>query len=130
MRLTMQGEYAVRAMLELAGQYGKGLISAKELASCQDIPPVFLTKILSSLAKNGLIVSHRGSRGGIELAKHPSSITLRAVIEAIEGPFKLNICLGEPGSYERRPTCKVHRVWHRAQDVLLKELDVTLNELV
>jgi len=130
MKLTMQGEYAVRAMLELAKQYGNGLISAKELALRQDIPAVFLTKILSTLTKAGLIISQRGSQGGIRLAKEPSGITIKSVIEAVEGPFKLNMCLGEPGECDRKPTCKVHRMWHRAQEAMLKELGITLDKLI
>jgi Rrf2 family protein len=130
MKLTMQGEYAIRAMLELTIQHGKGLISAKELASRQDIPPVFLTKILSTLTKAGLITSHRGSQGGIKLAKEPSKITIKSVIEAVEGPFTLNICLGEAGVCGRKPQCKVHTMWYRAQEAMLKELGVTLDKLI
>lgn len=130
MKLTMQGEYAIRAMLELASEYGNGLISAKELASRQEIPPVFLTKILSTLTKAGLIVSQRGSQGGIRLAKEPSSITVQTVIEAVEGPFRLNMCLGETGTCGRKPECKVHKMWYRAQDAMLKELSITLDQVI
>ncbi len=126
----MQGEYAVRAMLELARENAAGLISAKELAARQDIPPVFLTKILSMLAKAGLIVSQRGSRGGIKIAKDPAEITLKSIVETIEGPFKLNMCLGETGACDRKPACKVHHVWDRAQEALLKELTTTLDQLI
>lgn len=130
MKLTMQGEYAIRAMLELARTYGQGLISAKELAARQEIPPVFLTKILSVLTKAGLIISHRGSRGGIALAKDPSEITIQAIIEAIEGPLRLNLCLGTGGMCGRQPTCKVHQVWCRAQEAMSKELGITLDKVI
>ncbi|MDI6715576.1 MAG: Rrf2 family transcriptional regulator [Actinomycetota bacterium] len=131
MKLTMQGEYAIRAMLELAREYSNGkLISAKELAARQDIPPAFLTKTLSMLAKAGLIVNQRGSRGGIRLAEEPSRITIQEVVEAIEGPFKINMCLGATGACDRKPGCKVHRVWHRAQEAMLKELSVTLDKVI
>ena len=131
MRLTMQGEYAIRAMLELAREYPSGkLISAKDLAARQEIPPVFLTKTLGVLAKAGLIVNQRGSRGGIRLTKEPPGITIQEVVEAIEGPFKLNMCLGDTGACDRKPGCKVHWVWQRAQDALLKELSITLDRLI
>ncbi len=131
MKLTMQGEYAIRAMLELSREYSGGkLISAKELATRQDIPPVFLTKILSVLARAELIVNQRGSRGGIRLVKYPSEITIQDVVEAIEGPFKLNMCLGVTGACDRKPGCKVHWIWHRAQEAMLKELSVTLDKVV
>lgn len=96
----------------------------------QDIPPVFLTKILNILIKNGIVISQRGVSGGIMLAKHPSEITLKEIIEIIEGTFALNACLGEVGQCGRKPQCKVHQVWCRAQSALLKELEITLDKLL
>lgn len=116
--------------MELAKNYGKECLSTKVVAVKQDIPLVFLTKILNILIKGGLVVSRRGSSGGIMLAKHPSEITLREVVEIMEGPFALNACLSEAGQCARKPHCKVHQVWYRAQDAMLKELDVTLDNLL
>ncbi|MBI4733918.1 MAG: Rrf2 family transcriptional regulator [Rubrobacteridae bacterium] len=129
MKLTMQGEYAIRAMVELAREHGSGLISARELAERQEIPPVFLTKILLILAKSGLIVSLRGSHGGIRLAKEPSAISIREVIEAVEGPLRLNSCIGDGGPCGRTPECKVHKIWNKAQSSMLRELNISLSEL-
>ena len=130
MRLTMQGEYAIRAMLELARRYDDGLMSAKELAAHQDIPSVFLTKILATLTKAGLVLSQRGSRGGIKLARQPSEISLQEIIEAIEGPLALNLCLQGEGACDRKPGCKAHDVWCRVQDAMRRELGITLDELI
>lgn len=128
-RLTRQGEYAVRCVLELARNYGKRL-STKDVAIRQEIPAMFLTKILGRLISSGLVTSQRGPGGGIMLAKPPDAITLREVIESIEGPFALNECLGEAGQCGRKEHCKVHQVWWRAQQALLRELDVTLDRLI
>lgn len=117
-------------MLELAKNYGKERLSTKAVAAKQEIPPVFLTKILKILIKGGLVVSQRGPSGGIMLAKPPSEITLREVVEIVEGPFALNICLSEAGQCTRKPHCKVHQVWYKAQDAMLKELDVPLDKLL
>lgn len=130
MKLTRQGEYAIRATLELAKYYETGLISAKEIANKQDIPLVFLTKILSALTKSGLVVSQRGNNGGIRLSKGPYEISIKDVIEAVEGPFNLNACLGETGQCGRKPECRVHQIWQRAQTALLKELEVTLDNCI
>lgn len=130
MKLTRQGEYAIRASLELAKHYEVGLITAREIAANQEIPSVFLTKILSSLTKSGLVISQRGNHGGIRLSKTPSRITIKEVIEAVEGPFTLNACLGEAGQCGRKPECKVHQMWQRAQIALFKELEVTLDKLI
>lgn len=64
------------------------------------------------------------------LAKTPQEITLRDVIECVEGPFALNECLGEAGKCTRKPHCKVHQIWVKAQQVLLQELEVTLDNLI
>lgn len=128
--LTRQGEYAIRCMLELARNYGRERLATKEVAAKQEIPLMFLTKILGILIKSGLVVSQRGSHGGISLAKPPSEITLSEIVEAIEGPFALNACLGEAGQCGRKPYCKVHQVWHRAQRALLKELEITIDQLI
>jgi Rrf2 family protein len=130
MKLTMQGEYAIRAMVELAREHGKGLISAKKLAERQDIPLVFLTKILLILTKSGLLVSMRGSHGGIRLAKDPSEISILNIVEAIEGPIRLNICIGNAGVCGHTPACKVHNIWNNVQDSMVRELDVRLTELI
>lgn len=130
MKLTMQGEYAIRAMLELTREHGKGLISAKKLAERQEIPPVFLTKILLILTKSGLLVSMRGSHGGIRLAKDPSEISILNIVEAIEGPIRLNMCIGNAGTCGYIPTCKVHNVWSKVQNSMIRELDVKLTELI
>jgi Rrf2 family protein len=130
MKLTMQGEYAIRAMVGLAREHGNGLLSAKKLAELQDIPPVFLTKILLILTKAGLLVSVRGSHGGIRLAKDPSQISLFEVIEAVEGPLRLNSCIGNNGVCGHNPTCKVHDIWNRVQDSMVKELNVSISELL
>lgn len=130
MRLTRQGEYAIRSTLELAKHYDKGLISAKDIAQKQDVPLVFLTKILSALAKSGLAISQRGNSGGIRLAKNPCEVSIKDVIVAVEGSFSLNACLGEAGQCGRKPECKVHQMWQRAQIALCKELEITLNKLI
>ena len=130
MKLTKQGDYAIRAVVELAKHYSGGLCSAKDIAFQQKIPVSFLPKILSLLTKNGIILSQRGSSGGIRLAKSPPEITLSSIVEAVEGPFILNDCLGDATLCERKGQCKVHEIWFKAQNAMLKELNITLDTLI
>ena len=83
LQLTRQGEYAIRCVLDLARNYGREHYTTKDVASKQDIPPYFLTKIIGLLIKDGLITSQRGSAGGIMLAKTPQEITLRDVVSVL-----------------------------------------------
>jgi Rrf2 family protein len=117
-------------VLELARNHSNKYLTTKTVAAKQDIPPPFLTKVLSPLIKGGIITSHRGAGGGIRLAKPPEKITLKEVIEIVEGHFFLNQCLSEAGNCTRKPHCKVHQIWIRAQNALLRELDVTLDKLI
>jgi Rrf2 family protein len=115
MELTMLGEYAVRAMIYLAGLPPGKTASIAEISLAWGIPETFLRKISAQLAKGGLLVTQRGSRGGIRLAKSGETITLLEVIEAVEGKISLNKCMIASDFCHRSPYCGVHNVWAEAQ---------------
>ena len=92
-RLTNAGEYAVRLMTYLAGQPPEKVVSAKEVATAQDIPHKFLQTIVSQFVKQGFVQSFKGVNGGIQLAPAAREMTLLQVIEAIEGPIARNIIM-------------------------------------
>lgn len=125
MELTRQADYAVRIVLDLAEQPRARPVRSSDIARRQLIPRPFLTKIVQVLGKRGYLRTHRGATGGVSLARDPAGITLREVIEAIEGPIRLNRCAA--GGYvcplERR--CPVHPVWRRLQEMVLRELEKT-----
>ena len=89
------------------------------LAEAGDIPEHFVGKVLQSLARAGLIASQRGMKGGFALSQPAEEITLLRVIEAIEGPTQLNVCLTLPGNgCNRRGWCPAHHVWIEAQEAM------------
>ncbi|MFQ5830278.1 MAG: RrF2 family transcriptional regulator [Candidatus Methylomirabilia bacterium] len=88
MRVSSKGEYAIRAMLDLALQYEKGLIPIQEVASRQGIPQRYLEQVLLLLKRAGFLTSKRGSAGGYHLSKPPKEITVGAVLSAIEGSLE------------------------------------------
>ena len=130
LQLTRGGEYAVRAMTYLA-RFPEGHVAAlHEIGQAQDIPESFLAKILQSLVRSGLAVSQRGAHGGFALARRAADITMRDVIEAVDGPLALNQCALSPRDCARSGDCQVHKVWLRAQAQLMDVLDsVTLETL-
>jgi Rrf2 family protein len=89
----------------------------------QQVPAAHLAKIVQLLRRAGLVKTSRGARGGVTLALPPEKITMRRVIEAVEGPLALNLCLVAPGTCSRDTFCPVHPVWRRIQAILMKELD-------
>ena len=85
MRFSMKTEYGVRAVLELAGNAGKGALQSSEIARRQGIPGPFLDQVLMILRRAGFVTSTRGPHGGHELARGPEEIRLDQVIACLEG---------------------------------------------
>jgi Rrf2 family protein len=91
MRISAKGDYAVKAMLDLAMHRGRPLVPIQEIAARQGIPQRYLEQVLLSLKRAGLLTSKRGSTGGYHLTKSPDEITVGVVLRAVEGssaPFE------------------------------------------
>ncbi|MBS3909116.1 MAG: Rrf2 family transcriptional regulator [Actinobacteria bacterium] len=112
-------------MLDIASNLDEQPLMSKEIAARQDIPPNFLIQIVPELRSAGLIHTVRGSGGGIYLTKKPSEISLRYIVEAIEGPIALNQCLIGEASCSRKSKCPIHEVWGLAQKQMLAVLEAT-----
>lgn len=130
MELTRKGEYAIRGIVYLA-QLPPGKVALiSEIAEAADVPQTFLAKILQSFAKIGIVQSFRGAGGGFMLGRAASRITLREVVEAVEGPILPNRCLLGSGTCERDGSCGVHPVWRQVQQRVVEILDgVTIEDL-
>jgi len=122
MQLTMSGEYAVRAMVHLSSLPHGTVVSVAEISRDWDVPVTFLRKIVTKLARAGMITSFRGNGGGSALARPAHELTLLDVIEASEGTLGLNVCLMTPDACHRTPWCAVHTVWCEAQQTLRQVL--------
>jgi Rrf2 family protein len=122
MKLTRGGEYGIRGVLYLSQQDEGKVSMLSAIAKAQDVPPRFLAKIFQALAKGGVVKSHRGAKGGFSLAKPASEITIKDVIEAVEGPIHLNVCLAAPGECNRQALCPIHSVWEEAQEKMMSVL--------
>ena len=122
MHLTRAADYAVRLMVHLAGRPPGSRQTLSEIAKAVDGPEQFLSKVLQQLVRAQLLASHRGGRGGFELALPPAEMSMLRVIEAIDGPTALNACLGSDGSCARHTWCAAHAVWTEAQDAMMRKL--------
>lgn len=98
-------------------------IRRSALVEASAAPEDFLSKVLQRLVSARLITSHRGSGGGFELAAPPESISLLNVVEAVDGPVQLNVCVAGGTGCERQLFCAVHPVWNKAQNALLEVLN-------
>jgi len=130
LQLTRGGEYALRAMSYLARRPVGEISALHDVGAEQDIPESFLAKIFQSLVHSGLVVSQRGAHGGFSLARPPADITVRDVIEAVDGPIALNGCVLWPDDCQRSGDCRMHDVWMLAQERMMSVLgEVTLAQL-
>ncbi|NMB21091.1 MAG: Rrf2 family transcriptional regulator [Firmicutes bacterium] len=130
MEITKKSEYAVSALVELA-QYPGEFISSKVIASRQEIPVNFLPQIIAQLGSPGWVVGVRGPGGGVRLEVDPSTITLKDVIELIEGPIAISKCLSGEVICSREGNCPMHPVWEEAQEAFINVLETrTIADLV
>jgi len=116
LELSRKSDYALRALIFLArlpaNRYGR----VSEIAKAKDIPQAFLAQILPILANRGLVKSQQGAHGGYTLARTPLEINFLEVIEAVEGPLRLNKCVdGDHSDCSMIDGCEMQHVWSMAQ---------------
>lgn len=125
MQITRQADYAVRAVSYLAGIDPGTKATTKKIAAAQNIPPSFLAKIIAQLTVVGLLETTRGVHGGVSLARNPEEISLLEVVEAIDGPVMINVCVNE--HYECTiEDCTIRTVWLEVQSDLVNRLKNTI----
>lgn len=120
LRLTKKADYGLMALKYLAEQTalcGPGSAqSAKDIAEAYHIPPQLLAKILQTLAKAGLLVSHAGTNGGYSLAKPAAEITAFEVIRAIDGPLFITSCITIHGTCDLAGHCTIKEPLRKVND--------------
>jgi Rrf2 family protein len=129
LELTNEGRYGLRALVYLAQSEGRvpaGAISAETY-----IPRRQLARVLARLSRAGLVESHEGRGGGSCLAREPGEITLREVVEALEGPFEVTRCIMQQRACAEGALCRMHEAWEEWQETILDLLEAqTLSEFV
>ena len=130
MRISAKGEYAIKAMLDLAMHRGRTLVPIQEIAERQAIPQRYLEQVLLALKRAGLLTSKRGSTGGYHLTREPEEITVGVVLRAVEGtraPF-------EAGAAQRRngaADSDLGELWEEIAEAVSKVVDrLTFGDLV
>lgn len=123
MKLTVRGEYVLRALVVLGMNHGRGLIQVSQISRQQNIPKRFLEQILNDLRSGGVVESRRGARGGYFLAKPPSEIPLAEIIRLIDGPLAPVSCVSEK-FYERcscpdESRCGIRSIMKEVRDAIV-----------
>ena len=130
LRLSKKADYALIAMKHLTVHSDRGAASAREIAEQYDIPIELMAKVLQRLVRRGLLASHQGTRGGYQLARMPTQISVADVIQAIEGPVTVTACSTDEGPCEQFSKCNVRDPLYRVRERILAALgECTIAEL-
>lgn len=129
MKISARARYGVRLMVVLARNYGRGPIYLKDIARDEGISEKYLSQIIIPLRGAGLVRSSRGVHGGYMLAREPSEINLREIVDILEGDCLVR-CIKDPSACSRVPTCASRDIWMLLSGKISETLgSVTLAEL-
>jgi len=130
LRMTKQTDYGFVLLSHLAQGPGR-VVNSPDLADETRLPLPMVSKILKLLARQGLLESHRGVKGGYSLARAPGEITAADILRALEGSVALTVCVdGSPGECDRETFCQVRRHWQAINEAVDSALGrVTLGDL-
>jgi len=130
MKISMKGDYGVRALVELAHHFGEGPVQSAVIANRQSIPEPYLDQLLTSLRRAGFIRSVRGPQGGHALIRDPHDLRLSEAMTALEGSLSPIACLDDPNGCHRTPSCCLRGVWEEIEQATTKILDsITIADL-
>jgi len=116
-KVSTRAWYGLMAMVELGMRERQGRVQVREISESQGIPEEYLEQLMLSLKRAGLVRSQRGVRGGYILARPASQITVREILEALEGPV-LDVEPMEPSLRERAKNSGVSVVWERLAEAM------------
>ena len=130
LRLSKKADYALIAMKHLALTPDRAASSAREIAEQYDIPVELMAKVLQRLAREGLLASHQGTRGGYHLSRPPSAISVADVIQAVDGPLTVTACSTEDENCEQYSKCSVRDpLWKIKERILTALQACSITEL-
>lgn len=130
LRITKQTDYGI-VLLSRMAQEPERQFNAPELALHVGLPAPIVSKILKLLARDGVLTSHRGVKGGYALARAPEQITVAAIIESLEGPIAMTECVDEaPGECVQEGSCPQQANWQVINHAVRSALEgITLRHM-
>lgn len=132
-RITKNADYGILLMAEMAAEGVGSLHNARNLSDATRIPLPMVSKILKTLARDGLLLSHRGQKGGYSLSKPADQITVAEIITALEGPIALIQCADHEKDHlcDLQAVCSVSDPWKKINDAVCDALSaITLREML
>lgn len=121
MKVSTKGRYGLRAMVDMAANSQEGPISLVQTAKRQNISLNYLEQVFGILRKAGIVVSVKGAGGGYKLARSASEITVKEILEALEGEFSI---------IDKTAETEMDAVQRAIQELVWDEIDSKVNELL
>lgn len=131
MKISTRGRYGLKAMVDLAVEYGNGPVNVGTLARMQAVSETYLEQLMGALKRAKLISSIRGAQGGYLLAKKPEDISVGEVLNVLEGTTVLIECVGsEVFDCDNACTCSARPLWLKLQSKINNVLkETTIKDL-
>lgn len=132
MKISTQGRYALRMLLDLAQHRDKGFVPLKDIAERQNVSKKYLEQIVPILNKSDMLQTNRGFQGGYRLAKEPDQYTVGEILRITEGNLAPVACLThEPNQCERNADCITLPIWQGLYRTITEYLDgITLQDIL
>ncbi|MDR5693642.1 MAG: Rrf2 family transcriptional regulator [Armatimonadota bacterium] len=131
MKLSKESEYGLTGLVYLARQRPGTILQVKEVAKAQDLPLYFLAKTFLKLTKRGVLRSFRGKERGYTLARSPAEISVKEIVEAIEGSDVFQRCVFWSNRCSDDRPCLLHGIWKNVRPQLVALMErITLEDLV
>jgi Rrf2 family protein len=131
MKLSTKGRYGLRLMIDLAAHYGEGPVLLREIAKREEISEKYLSNLVNPLKSRGLVEATRGVHGGYVLGKPPAAITMKEIVEVLEGSLCLVDCVEKPAACNRVSFCIARDLWSEVAQGISQVLGkYTLAEMV
>lgn len=125
MKFTTRGRRATRLLLDLALYQKERPVLLKDIARRQRIPLSYLEHLTTPLVAGDILLSTRGAKGGVSLAKPPEQVTLGAVVQLLEGSVAPAECVNNPALCDRSNNCATRVVWCRVEMAMNEVLEST-----
>jgi Rrf2 family protein len=122
LQITLTADYALRAVVYIASKGLDRYVPAAEIAQEQQIPRLYVSKILQCLTRADIVSTIPGRKGGAKLQRQPHEISVLKVVEAVEGSVPLNHCSTAKKQCSRKELCKMRPFWVKTQKLLVSTL--------
>ena len=129
-RMSKETDYGIVVLAYFASAQAGLKRNAREVAMENQLPLPMVRKILKTLAREGLLISRRGAKGGYSLVRRGERISIAEIVKAMEGPLAMTECIEAPGECRHEPVCGFRTSWHKINEIVFEVLNrTTLSDL-